>query len=117
MSLGIRIIMLGNLYLSIMAGAYYALGLSAAVGVIGIICGHMVVMCGVCMATNNALSLALVRYKWCIGTASSIFGLGYYCVVSLVTFGMGVMHTGSVLIMPLYFVFLSGVMLLVARRL
>ena len=31
-------------------------------------------MFGVCMTTSNALALALVNYKWCIGTASSLFG-------------------------------------------
>jgi len=47
--------------------------------------GQMIIMFSVCMATSNALSLALANYKWCIGTASSLFGLGHYCIISLFT--------------------------------
>jgi Bcr/CflA subfamily drug resistance transporter len=73
------------------------------------------IMFGMCMAVSNALSLALVDYKWCIGTASSIFGFFYYCLISLFTFGMGAMHNNTLLPMPLYFLAISMFMLLVQR--
>ncbi len=72
---------------------------------------QMSIMLGVCMATSNALALALVDYKWCIGTASSLFGFFYYCLISLCTFGMGLLHNGTLLPMPLYFLALSILML------
>lgn len=75
---------------------------------IGLIIGlHMVTMFGFCMVMSVALSLALVEYKNCIGTASSIFGFLYYGIVCLVNFGMGCFHNGTLLPMPLYFFFLT----------
>lgn len=73
----------------------------------------MLIMGGNCIITSNALSSALTGYKNCIGTASSLFGFAYYVVVSLFTAGMGMLHTGTLWPMPLYFlaiaVFMMGV--------
>ncbi len=75
---------------------------------IGITVGaHMMTMFGVCMTTSNGLALALIDYKDCIGTASSLFGFFYYGVIALVTFGMGWVHNGTLLPMPLYFLSLG----------
>ncbi len=68
---------------------------------------HMHIMCGVCMSNGNALALALVDYKWCIGTASSLFGFLYYTVTALITLGMGYLHNDTLLPMPLYFLSMS----------
>ena len=68
---------------------------------------------GICMATSNALALALVDYKHAIGTASSLFGFFYYALISLFTFFMGLLHDGTLLPMPLYFLVLSCFMLIV----
>lgn len=68
---------------------------------------------GICMATSNALALALVDYKHAIGSASSLFGFFYYCLISLFTFFMGFLHNGTLLTMPLYFLGLSCFMLIV----
>jgi DHA1 family bicyclomycin/chloramphenicol resistance-like MFS transporter len=70
---------------------------------------------GICMATSNALALALVDYKHAIGTASSLFGFFYYCLISLFTFFMGLLHDGTLLPMPLYFLSLSCFMMIVNR--
>ena len=67
------------------------------------------------MATSNALALALTDYKWCIGTASSLFGFFYYCLISLFTLGMGFLHNGTLLPMPLYF-FCIGLFMLIVQR-
>lgn len=70
---------------------------------------------GICMATSNALALALVDYKHAIGTASSLFGFFYYVLISLFTFFMGLLHDGTLLPMPLYFLSLSCFMMIVNR--
>ena len=79
------------------------------------ILSQMSIMFGVCMATSNALALALVDYKWCIGTASSLFGFFYYSLISLFTLGMGALHNDTLLPMPLYFFGISLFMLIVQK--
>lgn len=64
---------------------------------------QMSMMFGVNMINGNALALALVDYKTCIGTASSLFGFFYYSITSMVTLGMGCLHNETLLPMPLYF--------------
>ncbi|PCI77779.1 Bcr/CflA family drug resistance efflux transporter [Candidatus Aerophobetes bacterium] len=64
---------------------------------------QMVIVTGFCLVTSNALSLALVDYKWCVGSATSLFGFFYYLLISLFTLGMGLLHNGTLLPMPLYF--------------
>jgi len=76
---------------------------------------QMITMFSICMVTSNALALALVDYKWCTGTASSFFGFFYYLFISFFTFGMGYLHNGTLLAMPLYFFALSCFMLLVEK--
>lgn len=77
------------------------------------IISQMILMFGICMTTSNALALALVDYKWCIGTASSLFGFFYYCLISLFTLGMGFFHNGTLLAMPLYFLGIAVFMVIV----
>ncbi len=77
------------------------------------ILSQMSTMFGVCMATSNALALSLADYKWCIGTASSLFGFYYYVLISLFTLVMGFLHNGTLLPMPIYFLSISLFMLLI----
>ena len=79
------------------------------------ILSQMSIMFGICMATSNALALALADYKWCIGTASSLFGFFYYSLISLFTLGMGALHNDTLLPMPLYFFGISLFMLIVQK--
>ena len=79
------------------------------------IMSQVICIFGTCIASVNALALALVDYKHAIGTASSLFGFFYYCLIALVTFGMGFLHNGTLLPMPLYFLALSCFMLLIRR--
>jgi Bcr/CflA subfamily drug resistance transporter len=75
-----------------------------AKAMIGIAIGaQMFNMLGRCLAVSNALALSLVHYKESIGSASSLFICFYYCVISLCTLGMGALHNGTLLPMPLYF--------------
>jgi Bcr/CflA subfamily drug resistance transporter len=77
--------------------------------------GQMSIAFGICMATSNALALALVDYKHAIGTASSLFGFFYYCLISAFTFGMGLLHNGTLLPMPLYFLGISLFMMVIKK--
>lgn len=64
---------------------------------------HMVNAFGICLIISNALAAALVDYRHCIGTASSLFGFFYMIITSLTTFGMGMLHNGTLYPMPFYF--------------
>jgi Bcr/CflA subfamily drug resistance transporter len=59
----------------------------------------------------NTLSLALTKYGHMAGTAGALFGFSYYLIISLVTYGMGGFHNGTLLIMPLYFTIILAVCL------
>ncbi len=74
---------------------------------------HMASMAGRCLVNSSALSVALVNYRWCSGTASSVFGFMYYMLVSVITFGMGWLHNGTLYPMPLYFFTISVSMFVV----
>jgi DHA1 family bicyclomycin/chloramphenicol resistance-like MFS transporter len=68
---------------------------------------QMSISFGNAMTISNVFALALEDYKWCVGTASSVFGFLYFALISLVTLGMGKLHNGTLLPMPLYFLSLS----------
>jgi Bcr/CflA subfamily drug resistance transporter len=116
MGYGLRLIVAATLLFSIFTFCFvhYAM-FSSYVMVLTAIFMQMMIMFGICMVTSNALALALVDYKWCIGTASSLFGFFYYLCISFFTFGMGSLHNGTLLAMPLYFLALGCFMLLVQR--
>jgi polar amino acid transport system substrate-binding protein len=67
-------------------------------------------------ALPNCLSLALVDFQDVIGSAGAIFSLGYYLLVSLITFGMSSLHNGTLYIMPIYFIGLGLVMMLLTKK-
>lgn len=73
-----------------------------------------IILFGTGTTLPNCLSLALIDFQDVIGTASALFSLGYYLLVSATIFGMSLFHNGTVLAMPLYFLALSIVMLLIS---
>lgn len=81
----------------------------------GSLLAMMLVNGGIIMITSNALSLSLIAYKNCIGTASSLFGFFYYALVSLFTLVMGYLHNGTLYIMPLYFCGIAVFMLFINK--
>jgi len=83
---------------------------------IGILLTVFVLLLGSGMALPNCLSLALVDFQDVIGTAGAIFSLGYYLLVSAITTGMSLLHNGSLITMPLYFLGLSLTMWLYGRK-
>gem|GEM_PF-6936893 len=48
------------------------------------------------------LNDSLVGYENIIGTASGVFGFAYYVMISLMTYGMSLMHNGTAFALPLY---------------
>lgn len=80
-----------------------------------ILAAVFIILLGIGVALPNCLSLALVNFQDVIGTAGALFSLGYYIVVSLITWGMSQIHTGSLLAMPLYFLVLAFFMTIACR--
>lgn len=78
---------------------------------------QMCVAFGSVINNGNALAMALVDYKSCTGTASSLFGFSYYIVTSLITLGMGYLHNGTLYPMPLYFCVITWTMFIIKRLL
>jgi DHA1 family bicyclomycin/chloramphenicol resistance-like MFS transporter len=103
-SLGVALAIINHMY-----------QLSSEVMIVVIIFTQMIITFGGGMVTTNSLALALVDYKWCVGTASSLFGFAYYCVTALVTLFMGMLHNGTLLPMPLYFFGVTVFVILVER--
>ncbi|RJE90379.1 Bcr/CflA family efflux MFS transporter [Paenibacillus sp. 1011MAR3C5] len=66
-----------------------------------------IMLLGAGIALPNCLSLALVDFRDVAGTAGAVFSSGYYVLVSLITMGMGQLHNGSLMTMPVYFMALS----------
>lgn len=110
---GLLLIVFGNSLLCIGALFQSALSISKAQLLYLTIVVMMGNMAGVCMVTSNSLAQALQNYRYAIGTASSLFGFSYYLGVSLCTFGMGLLHNGTAIPMPLYFFGLGILMILI----
>ncbi|MBP6892149.1 multidrug effflux MFS transporter [Candidatus Babeliales bacterium] len=70
---------------------------------------------GIVINNGTALAMALVDYKWCTGTASSLFGFSYYILTSIITLGMGMLHNGTLYPMPLYFCSIAWTMFLIKK--
>ncbi|CAM5243070.1 Bcr/CflA family efflux transporter OS=Lysinibacillus sphaericus OX=1421 GN=LS41612_10885 PE=3 SV=1 [Lysinibacillus sphaericus] len=73
-----------------------------------------IILFGTGTALPICLSIALIDFQDVIGSASAIFSLGYYLLVSATIYGMSIFHNGTVLAMPLYFLALGIVMLLIS---
>lgn len=115
MNYGILSICTGSGLFSIVALLYvFGVPLSKQTLVVLIVGMQMMNMFGKAVVASNSLALALTEYRWCIGTASSLFGGSYYVVTSLFTFGMGMLHNHTILPMPLYF-FAIGLSMLFVR--
>jgi len=112
---GLYIILVSAAIWSLFALTHYNLSELSALTLIA-----MTLMCqmacsfGICMATSNALALALVHYKSAIGAASSLFGFFYYSLIAVFTLFMGLLHDGTLLPMPLYFLALSCCMTIIS---
>ncbi|MDT6980850.1 multidrug effflux MFS transporter [Levilactobacillus zymae] len=103
-------LVMGGLLLS--CGAALGLWLAAicdtAWGMVG---GFFLVFLGLNIALPNALNRALIGYEDVIGSASGWFSLGYYLLVSALTYGMSLLHSTSIQRLPVYCLVLVGGML------
>lgn len=100
MSVGSLLLMLVSLFTT----------LPNTVLVAGMLTTIFIMLMGAGVALPNCLSLALVDFHDVVGTAGAIFSLCYYLLVSLVTMGMSLLHNGSLITMPLYFLVISLIM-------
>ncbi len=112
-SLGIKIILLGSVLLLFSS---YITVLSKWVQFTAILISIFITLLGSGTALPNCLSLALVDFKDVIGSAGAIFSLGYYLLVSLITFGMSYLHNGTLYIMPMYFIGIGIIMHFLTKR-
>ena len=74
-----------------------------------------ILLLGIGVALPNCLSLALVDFQDVIGTAGALFSLGYYVIVTMTIWGMSQLHTGSLLVMPLYFLAIVVIMMVFTK--
>lgn len=114
MGYGLIIVLLATtLFSSIVLWHLHIILLPQAWMIVTTIVAQMIIMFGACIVISNGLALALTDYKWCIGTATSLFGFFNYGLIALFTLGMGMLHNGTLLPMPLYFlsigIFMLGV--------
>lgn len=110
--LGCLVMTVGALLLLIVS----TLPLPTIVLLIGMLVTIFITLLGSGIALPNCLSLALVNFQDVIGTAGAIFSLGYYLLVSCITSGMSFLHTGSLIIMPLYFFTLTIILFIFGRK-
>ncbi len=115
MRYGLLITLVGSSFFTIIILLSQIIPMSNALLIATTLVAQMIIAFGTCIANSNALPIALTDYKWCVGTASSLFGFFYYCIVSVVTMGMAILHNGTLLPMPFYFLGISLFMLLVSK--
>lgn len=115
-----KIIILGLVIM--LGGILLILGISlipikiVGLKMVGILVGVFITLLGTGTALPNCLSLALVDFQDVIGSASALFSLGYYFLVSFITFGMSYFHNGTLVAMPVYFLAIGITMLGLASK-
>ncbi|EAD5257363.1 Bcr/CflA family efflux MFS transporter [Listeria monocytogenes] len=93
---GILLALGGTLFLSIVSA------FPLIIQVIAYILFVSIILVGIGMALPNCLSLALVKFQEVAGTAGAFLSLGYYVIVSVCTFLIGILHSGSLLVFPAF---------------
>lgn len=83
---------------------------------IGYILSLFILLLGTGMCLPNCLSLALIDFGDVVGTAGALLSLGYYLIVSLMTFGMSYFHNGTLTVLPLYFLILLVSSYILSKR-
>jgi Bcr/CflA subfamily drug resistance transporter len=109
---GSSIMIISSLFLSILTLTHIVSASNVVLSTIFIIAAMMgLVLSSFGFIVPLTLSSALKNYEYAIGTAGALFGLFYYLLVSLITWGMGYLTNNTLLPMPIYFLFLSIVTL------
>lgn len=81
-------------------------------GMVGVILALFLIFFGIGLIIPASLSIALKPYQTAVGTAGSIFGGCYYCLIAICTWVMGIFHNGTVLILPGYITIIAAVVML-----
>jgi MFS transporter, DHA1 family, multidrug resistance protein len=100
---GIYLVLLGSGWFLALTLVFDQHPVSREISILLTLTSMMVIQIGNSLIIPNCLSVALISYRSAIGTASSIFGFGYYTLISLFTVGMGALHNDTLLAMPAYF--------------
>lgn len=95
---GIQLSLIGSLLLCVSSFLVLPIYMQVLVYILGI----FIILTGIGMALPNCLSLALSKFSEAAGTAGAFLSLGYYIIVSICTFLISLLHTGSILIFPLF---------------
>lgn len=91
----------------ILTGSILLFFISFSFSVLLIILSIMIIFIGIGLVIPNTINLSLSQYQNFIGTASSIFGLFYYLLISLFTAIMSNLHDDTIFSMPKYFIVLA----------
>ena len=113
---GISLMIIGSSFLTLIVITNSSITFSNITLIIAAIIGIMFNSIGSCMITSNALSSALINYKYASGIASSLFGFFYYTIVSLLTYIMALLHNGTLIPMPLYFLSITLSMMIIFKN-
>ncbi len=70
---------------------------------------------GIAMIIPNCLSNALQKYGVYAGTAASLFGFYYYCIVALMTTLMSYIHNGGLTALPI-FLFIQSILMYIVFK-
>ena len=108
--LGIALVMTSA---SCFYGAAHLLGPDAQTALLWTsIAGVAGILLGIRLVIPNVLGHALENYKEYAGTAASLFGFYYYVLIALFTGLMAVLHNGTVMRLPLFFVLVGSCLVL-----
>lgn len=110
LAFGVQVMFAGAAIFGGMTGLFHFLDAGAFPSIVLTLASMITIMLGIGIMIPNALSLALIDYREAIGTASSLFGFFYYTLISVITFGMGMLHNSTLLPMPFYFLGLTILM-------
>lgn len=93
----------GTLFSSIVLAGVFVLKIGIAIAVLTL----FLIFFGIGLIIPNSLSHALKPYQNAVGTAGSIFGGCYYCLIAGCTWFMSALHNGDALPLPLYITLLG----------
>lgn len=102
---GSLIVFAGGVIMTLLA----MLGVLSIFGAIGAL---FAIFFGIGLIIPNSLSVALKSYQLAAGTAGSIFGGCYYCLIAASTWLMGWLHDGTLVPLPSYIVLMGAAIVL-----
>ncbi len=112
--LGALFSLFGSIFFLSLAHFGFVSAANNNLGAVCIIVPMAFIFIGFGLMIPNTLSVALKSYSESLGIAGAFLGLMYYFFIAIFTEGMGFLHDGTVMAMPLYFVILSLLMVLLS---